>query len=459
MMNIIEDNIEESVEEGKTASAEQSTSPSTPSFNNTPEAAVEEAEQKSTDTYTNHFGLNQVPYLRFAEIQQMLTDVESNYGIKPAFLYASFQPAQPHASQPGQVLWEYNQNGAQSTLPSDELELRLLTATGNVIIQRIPGATRANVRAVARELRLSTRNRNRTTAFMESAQQLYQWIIAPLEEELEAQGVENLSLILDRGLLSLPFAAFHDGEEFLIEKYSLGLIPSASFIDPRPWQRDETEVLAMGAESFTTLESLPSVPVEVERITQTWPGESFLNEEFSVQNLQRAREKNDYNIIHLATHAEFNPGRPSNSYIQFSDQRLTLDRLPQLKLDDPVVDLLVLSACQTALGDPDAELGFAGLSIMAGVKSALGSLWSVNDLGTLALMTHFYDSLQDAPIKAEALRQAQLAMLRGEVQVDGERLRGPRGNVSLPTPLQQLNDVNLNHPYFWSGFTMIGSPW
>ncbi len=136
-----------------------------------------------------------------------------------------------------------------------------------------------------------------------------------------------------------------------------------------------------------------------------------------------------------------------------------LDQLRQLKLNDPPVELLVLSACRTALGDEEAELGFAGLAVLAGVKSALGSLWYVSDEGTVGLMTTFYQELKIAPIKAEALRRAQLAMLSGKVRIEGDQLVTESLRLPLPPELTDLGDKILSHPYYWSGFTLIGNPW
>jgi CHAT domain-containing protein len=123
------------------------------------------------------------------------------------------------------------------------------------------------------------------------------------------------------------------------------------------------------------------------------------------------------------------------------------------------VELLVLSACSTALGDEEAELGFTGLATLSGVKTALGSLWTVSDEGTFGLMSEFYEQLKQAPIKAEALRQAQLAMIQGTVRLEGGKLITSRGSFPLPPELAEQGDKILSHPYFWSGFSMIGNPW
>jgi CHAT domain-containing protein len=216
----------------------------------------------------------------------------------------------------------------------------------------------------------------------------------------------------------------------------------------------------MGADRFANKSPLPAVPVELAVITsQLWQGKSFLNEAFTLDNLKAQRRDRPFGIIHLATHAEFKPGVPSNSYIQLWDKPLPLDRLRELGWNNPPVELLVLSACRTAVGDEEAELGFAGLAVQAGVKSSLGSLWYVSDQGTLALMTEFYRQLSETPTKVEALRQAQLAMIKGQVRIQGGQLHSSGGNVPLPPKLAQLAEVNLAHPYYWSAFTMIGSPW
>jgi CHAT domain-containing protein len=111
------------------------------------------------------------------------------------------------------------------------------------------------------------------------------------------------------------------------------------------------------------------------------------------------------------------------------------------------------------VGDAKNELGFAGLAAQAGAKSVLGSLWYVDDQGTLALMIEFYEQLKKTPFKAEALRKTQLAMLKGEVRSQGGKLVTSQGNFPLPPHLANRGNINLTHPYYWSAFTMIGRPW
>jgi CHAT domain-containing protein len=314
---------------------------------------------------------------------------------------------------------------------------------------------------MANEFRSNVTNlRSKSNDYLASSQRMYQLLVAPLEQDLEQLGINNLTYIMDTGLRSIPLAALHNGKEFIVERYSVGLMPSFSLTDPRHVDVRNLRVLAMGAETFTDQYSLPAVPVELSAIAdQLWSGKTLLNEAFTLKNLKQARAREPFGIIHLATHAQFRPGKPSNSYIQLWDRKLSLDQLPSLGLNKPPIQLLVLSACRTALGDKEAELGFAGLAVQSGVKSVLGSLWSVSDEGTLGLMTQFYERLKEAPIKAEALRQAQLAMIRGEVRLQKGKLVTSRSSFPLPPELARLRDTELSHPYYWSPFTMIGNPW
>jgi CHAT domain-containing protein len=260
-------------------------------------------------------------------------------------------------------------------------------------------------------------------------------------------------------LRSLPFAALHDGEKFAIEKYNLTRIPAFNLTDVGFQKRDNRRVLAMGASKFTNKPDLPGVAVELNAITPNlFPGEKILDQEFTIEKLIAKHQQNKFDIVHLATHSEFLPGSPDKSYIQFSDRALLLNKVTQLNLDKPQVDLLVLSSCKTALGDKDAEFGFAGLAMQIGVKSVLGSLWSINDAGTVALMSEFYQHLKRNPIKAEALTQAQLAMLRGEVSQTASQLRSSNFTIPLPPALANLPQQDLTHPFYWAGFTIIGNP-
>ncbi|MCT7948999.1 CHAT domain-containing protein [Ancylothrix sp. C2] len=305
----------------------------------------------------------------------------------------------------------------------------------------------------------------RQTTYLKPAQQLYQWIVAPIESELQENKIDDLVFAMDTGLRSTPVAAMHDGKQFLIEKYGVSLIPSFGLTDSRYRDVRNLKILAMGASTFTDQNDLPAVPVELAEILRgAWQGEKFINEQFTVENFIEQNKKQNFAIIHLATHGEFQSGDISNSYIQFWNRKLNMNELRKLagelgwnSASSQPIELMVLSACRTALGDEQAELGFAGLAVQAGVKSALASLWYVSDAGSLALMNEFYQHLNITANKAEALRQAQLAMIRGKVQVEQGQLRGSdQEPLPLPDQLARSN-VNFSHPYFWSGFILIGN--
>jgi len=123
--------------------------------------------------------------------------------------------------------------------------------------------------------------------------------------------------------------------------------------------------------------------------------------------------------------------------------------------------LVVLSACETASGDQDAELGFAGLAVQSGAKSALASLWLISDLGTVGIMGEFYHGLQTAPTKADALRQAQLAMLRGDVAIANAQIQTRSGGIELTPEILDLTQEGqtFTHPYYWAAYTLIGNAW
>jgi len=388
-----------------------------------------------------------------AQVQQTLKTIEESTGVKPALIYAAFFPVGIDALQ--------GRNSNILPQADDQLELVTITAQGDAIRKQIQGVTRAEVDRSARRLTDSIVGIQPEEDFLPYSQELYQWLVKPLKADLEAQQISNLVFLMDGGLRSLPIAALHDGKRYLVEEYSVGLMPSISLTDTRYRDINGVDLLAMGSETFpadSNLAELPAVPVEIEIITQQlWSGGStFLDADFTIDNLKQTQRSKPFGILHLATHAEFKPGSPKNSYIQFGDRKLDLDQVRELGLSNPQVELMVLSACKTALGDRDAEFGFSGLAHQAGVKSALGSLWSISDQGTLSLMSKFYQELKTAPIKAEALRRTQVAMINQQVHLETGKLITENQTFTLPSDIEA---INLTHPFFWSPYTIIGNPW
>ncbi|MGK7925742.1 MAG: CHAT domain-containing protein [Spirulina sp.] len=344
----------------------------------------------------------------------------------------------------------------------DYLNIAVSTPGKPPISRHIRAADRESLRQAIRAFRRELINprKHHSQRYKELGKQLYDWIISPVEATLEAERIDTLIISAGPGLRTFPYAALYDGKQFLIEKYSLANTP-AFYLTAREYNPlKNTRVLAMGASEFSDLAPLPGVAIELNTIAnQLWQGEAFLNETFTLNNLQNRRQHYPFEIVHLATHAKFQPGQPENSFIQLFDEQLTLDRLDRLNLNNPPVELLVLSACETALGDREAELGFAGLAVQTGVKSVLASLWQVSDIGSVALMNEFYQQLKHASTKAEALRQTQLAMIRGTVRLEDGELLSSSTRVAFPTHIAIARTADFSHPYHWAAYSLVGSPW
>lgn len=349
------------------------------------------------------------------------------------------------------------------------LHLVLITPAGKPIVRDLYEVPDAVLRRAVNDFHLEMHN-SPTQTKMVAAEQLHRWMIEPFEADyLKAEGIDTLLFCLGNGLRSLPLAALYDGKQFLLEKYSLTRIPAFNLIQTDYVPLQQGQLLAMGASQFQEQPPLPAVPTELSNIVRElqatnsskhqWKGQTFLNQNFTLPNLQRLIKTQPPTVVHLATHAVFKAGKPDNSYIQLWDSRLGLNNLRSVNWGRPPLELLVLSACRTAIGDDQAELGFAGIALKSGVKSVLASLWNVSDEGTLALMSEFYRQLGTTSTKAEALRQAQLRMLRGQVRIEGKKLILSRGALPLPPVLNEQPTQDLSAPYYWAGFTLISSPW
>lgn len=349
----------------------------------------------------------------------------------------------------------------------DHLHMVLITPDGEPVVRDLYDVPESLLRQTVNDFHLEIHD---DPEYMRAAKKLHSWMIEPFEADyLKAEGIDTLLVCLGNGLRSLPLAALHDGEQFLVEKYATTRIPAFNLIQTDYSPLAEGDFLAMGVSQFESFNPLPAVPVELSNALDRWrlnssddddrTGQSFLNPDFTLTNLEQQLESFSPDVVHLATHAVFKPGQPDNSYIQLWDSQLSLGDIRDVNWRDPSVDLLVLSACRTAIGDDNAELGFAGITLQSGAKSALASTWNVSDTGTLALMSEFYQRLGATTTKAEALRQAQLKMLRGDVTIEGDQLRLSRGNIAMSDEWSREDVSDLSSPYYWAAFTMVGSPW
>ncbi|NEQ49748.1 MAG: CHAT domain-containing protein [Leptolyngbya sp. SIO3F4] len=433
------------------------------------------------------------------DAQNTIRRIEDTTGAKPAIIYAFFAPsdkiiseqariedirvdeAEPQSAYPSETLWTFKSEGSLSTLlaqlqrqegckgrEDDQLFLVVVTSNEKVISKHVPSATCEEVTETASSFRETIFEQSQN--YLLPSQQLYGWLINPLVRDLERNNIDNLVFIMDQGLRATPLAALHNGKNFLVENYSLGLMPSLNLTDTRYQNIQDSLVLPAGMSNFPdqNLDDLPAVPFEIDSVINNWFGSStpLLEEAATTNNIRNSRNAAPTGIVHLATHARFNRSSPDKSYIQLWDRKLRLSEVRKMGWHDPVLELLILSACETASDSYEAELGFAGFASQAGVKSTLASLWNVSDVGTAALMIEFYTQLRsiDVPIKAEALQEAQVAMLNGEVFLKADTLYWSGGDVALPDSIHTVfhreeTVPNLSHPFYWSGFTLVGSPW
>lgn len=297
-----------------------------------------------------------------------------------------------------------------------------------------------------------------------SVRQLHGALIAPIAPELQARGVTTILVAADRGLQAVPFAALHDGSTSFGDRYAFSITPSLRFTCLKPPKQEGGRLLAAGASSFQGLAPLPLVPQEIDGLVAQGPADAFLNQRFTPQVLLQQAADARYDRVHLATHAEFLPGGPQQSKIYTGTGVVSLSefaRMRDQREGDPL-ELFSLSACRTAVGDSDTELGFAGLALQAGSRSAVGTLWYVDDVATSAAFLQFYRYLDQGYPKADALQTTRQDLIAGRISLVGDRVLAADGSpllTNLTTAERQRIRGGLSHPFFWAGITMLGSPW
>lgn len=285
-----------------------------------------------------------------------------------------------------------------------------------------------------RAFRLKLEKRT-THEYIPHAQRLYDWLIRPLEPDLAAAAVNTLVFVPDGPLRTIPMAALHDGKEFLINKYAVATTPGLNLTDPRPLKREAISLLSGGlTESVQGFPPLPNVSGELQAIRSLYGGDLLLNQDFLVAKLEQELKREQFTIVHIASHGNFE-GDVESTFILTYDGKLTMDRLDQFvglfQFRDKPLELLTLSACETASGDDRAALGLAGVAIKAGARSALATLWFINDQAASELVAEFYRQLRDPSVtKATALQRAQQKLMEHPV---------------------------YRHPAYWSPFLLLNN--
>ena len=347
----------------------------------------------------------------------------------------------------------------------DRIELILTTPDSPPIRRTVPVTKEQLSQAI-----LSFRQalQNPTSDAKAPAQQLYNWLIKPLENDLKIAQAETIIYAPDGQLRYIPLAALHDGEQWLVQRYRINNITAASLTDLDTKPPSQLKVLAgaftTGNYSVTVAKErfdfggLPYAGVEVETLAETVPNTTqLLNSAFNPQDTKL--KMGDYSILHFATHGAIVVGRPEESFILFGDGTpVTIAEVRNWNLNN--VDLVVLSACETGLGGnlgTGAEILGLGYQMQrAGARAAIASLWTVDDGGTQALMNGFYQALQAGNTKAEALRLAQVALITGDDTALAEQQRSIVA-VQVGNELKPEVANPLNHPYYWAPFILIGN--
>ena len=299
----------------------------------------------------------------------------------------------------------------------DRLEL-IVGGSGGGLERTAVRVDAATFTAAVRELRYKLARRT-TREYLRPAAELYEWIVRPLEPVLARRRPQTLVFVPGGALRTIPFAALHDAKQgrFLVEQYPVAILPGLSLTDPRPLPRRNLELLAAGiSEAVEGFPAVARVSDELDAVHRTFPGRKLVNEGFSVARFESEVAEHPFGIVHVASHAEFS-GDAAGSFLLAYDGRISLERLSgvvgatRFRAEQPL-ELLALSACETAAGDDRAALGLAGVALRAGARSALATLWAVNDEAAAKLVTGFYRQLENPALsRAEALRNAQLELI------------------------------------------------
>ncbi|MBE9215544.1 CHAT domain-containing protein [Plectonema cf. radiosum LEGE 06105] len=285
-------------------------------------------------------------------------------------------------------------------------------------------------------------NLSQSTAFdltLPELQKMYDLVIRPEAAELAASKVETLVFVLDGVLRNIPMGVLHDGKNFLIEKYSIALTPGLQLLAPRSLKKERLGALVAGiSEAQPPFSALPNVEKEVQKIESELPTQVLFNQEFTNSAFENKVSAVSYPIVHLATHGQFS-SQEDQTFIMTWNGKIKVNELSsllktvELSRNNPL-ELLILSACETAAGDDKSALGLAGVAVRSGARSTIATLWQINDEASATLMSQFYDQLIQANktgiSKAEALRRAQIAI---------------------------LNNPEYKSPYYWGAYVLLGN--
>jgi CHAT domain-containing protein len=314
--------------------------------------------------------------------------------------------------------------------------LELLVSHAGALDQHVVAVGDAELRREVLALRRGLERRG-SYAFRAHAERVYDWLVRPLAGRIAEDPSPTLVFVPGGILRTIPLAALRDRESgrYLVEQLPLALSPGLTLTQPRPIARERAALLAAGlSESREGRPPLPHVPGELEAVMRLFPGVRLVDSGFSTHALQEQLEGRAFDMVHIASHGEFSP-EASESFLLTHDGRIGMEELARLvgvtRFRERPLELLALSACETAAGDERAALGLAGIAVRSGARSALASLWSLDDEATAALVERFYRELHRPGVsRASALQRAQLHLLA---------------------------DTPFKHPGYWAPFVLINS--
>ncbi|NEQ70714.1 MAG: CHAT domain-containing protein [Symploca sp. SIO2D2] len=325
-------------------------------------------------------------------------------------------------------------------LLEDRLEV-ILKLPGNETLIHYP-STKLSRSKVESTLKSFRSNLQDSVSFFakEEGKIIYDWLIKPAQSDLERYNIQTLIFVLDGPLRNIPMAALYDGKQYLVENYATTLLLGLNVRDPIPLSRASMNVLATslteppsGIGDFAVL---ANANPELDKIGSIGVPTTFIRDQYFTKTaLEEELERSSFDIVHLATHGQFGDN-PEETYILAADGKIPLDEFSKLfrsqdSATDRGIELLILSACRTATGNNRAVLGIAGTAIQAGARSAIASLWSLDDESSIAFTEQFYQNLGQPEVsRAEALQQAQKAMLQ---------------------------DPQFQSPLFWAPYVLVGS--
>ncbi|MEG4800298.1 CHAT domain-containing protein [Microcoleus sp. ARI1-B5] len=300
----------------------------------------------------------------------------------------------------------------------------IFQVAGKPLTYRETRVPRKTVETALQRLRNHLRKPGNNPQVIAEAAKVYQWLMEPLKPELDKNTqIETLVFVLDGDLRNIPMTVLYNQktEQYLVEdKYAIAISPQLTLFAPQPLQQ-KLKVFVGGigqpqnidGKSFEVIQKLKE---ELEGITKKVPAsQPLLEANFTKANIQNQLQTGNFSAVHLKTHGEFSSD-PDETYIVAYQKLLKGQDIASLietgtEERSSDIELLVLSACQTASGDNRAVLGLAGIAVRAGARSTLSTLWEAQDAPNTELMLKFYEELSKPGMtRAKALHLAQKSL-------------------------------------------------